>query len=57
MIREDLPTLEAQKADMYFDKWNVDMVEKPYPMLEKEVQQGYVNNYIARDGCVRYAKL
>ena len=50
-------TKEAQNADMYFDKWNVDMVEKPYPMLEKEVQQGYVNNYIARDGCVRYAKL
>ena len=50
-------TKEAQNAGIYYDTWNIDMVEKPYPALEKESQQGYANNYIAKDGWVRYTKL
>lgn len=42
---------------MYYNKWNVDSVEKPYEELSKVVQSGYTNAYIAEDGCIRYTKL
>ena len=47
-----------QTADdrRYYDVWNIDMVEKPYAGLAENVQSGYTNAYIAKDGCVRYIK-
>lgn len=41
---------------MYYDIWNIDMVEMPYTGLEENVKTGYTNAYIAKDGCVRYIK-
>lgn len=48
-----------QKTDgtVYYDAENVDFVEQPYGDLLAVVRDGYVNAYIAKDGCIRYTKL
>ena len=50
-------TEQSEYGGMYYNKWNVDSVEKPYEELSKVVQSGYTNAYIAEDGCIRYTKL
>ena len=48
-----------QDADgqMYYDSWNVEMVEEPFKGLDEVVSAGFANVHIATDGCVRYTKL
>ena len=44
-------------GSVYYDVWNVDMIEEPYEALRRVSQNGFSNAYIATDGCVRYTKL
>lgn len=48
-----------QDADgkIYYDSWNVEMVEEPFDGLRDVVTDGFANVHIATDGCVRYTKL
>lgn len=50
-------TKEASDNGIYYDIWNVDMVEQPYQALNQNVHSGYANNFMADDGIVRYTKL
>lgn len=50
-------TVQEEDGSIYYDVWNIDMVETPYDSLARAVQTGYTNAYIAEDGCVRYTKL
>lgn len=50
-------TVQTDTGEVYYDIWNIDMVEEPYEELAKVTESGYTNAYIAEDGCVRYTKL
>lgn len=50
-------TRETADQDIYYDAWNVDIVEQPYQALKQNVRSGFVNNFMAADGIVRYTKL
>ena len=50
-------TRETANQDIYYDAWNVDIVEQPYQALKQNVRSGFVNNFMAADGIVRYTKL
>ena len=50
-------TKQTEDGELYYDIWNIDLIEEPYTELSKVVQTGYTNAYIAEDGCVRYTKL
>lgn len=50
-------TRETADQDIYYDAWNVDIVEQPYQALKQNVRSGFVNNFMADDGIVRYTKL
>lgn len=50
-------TKQDENGEIYFDTWNVDMVEEPYEALNQVVSSGFVNTYVASDGCIRYTKL
>lgn len=50
-------TKQDEYEGVYFDSWNVEMVETPFEGLKDVVSDGFANVYIATDGCVRYTKL
>lgn len=50
-------TKQNEDGELYYDLWNIDLVEEPYAELSKVIQTGYTNAYIAKDGCIRYTKL
>ena len=50
-------TKRSDDGKLYYDIWNIEMVENPYAGLNEVTQSGYTNAYIAEDGCVRYTKL
>ena len=50
-------TKQDADGQMYYDSWNVDMVEEPFAGLDEVVSAGFANVHIATDGCVRYTKL
>jgi len=50
-------TKQDADGQMYFDSWNVEMVEEPFEELDEVVSAGFANVHIATDGCVRYTKL
>lgn len=50
-------TKQTEDGELYYDLWNIDLVEEPYAELSEVIQTGYTNAYIAKDGCVRYTKL
>ena len=50
-------TKQDENGKMYYDSWNVEMVEDPFDGLSGVVAKGFANVYIATDGCVRYTKL
>ena len=50
-------TKQDSSGEMYFDVWNVDMVEEPYAALSQTVDSGFTNAYVAEDGFIRYTKL
>ena len=50
-------TKQDADGQMYFDSWNVEMVEEPFEGLNEVVSTGFANVHIATDGCVRYTKL
>lgn len=50
-------TKQNEAGELYYDLWNIDLVEEPYAELSEVIQTGYTNAYIAKDGCVRYTRL
>ena len=46
-----------QDGSPYYDTTNIDMEEKPYELLDKEVDTGYANAEISKDGFVRTTRL
>lgn len=50
-------TKQTEDGKVYYDIWNIDMVEMPYDGLAEVVKTGYTNAYIAEDGCARYTRL
>ncbi|MGN0712656.1 MAG: CHASE2 domain-containing protein [Anaerovoracaceae bacterium] len=50
-------TKQDENGEIYFDTWNVEMVEEPYEALNQVVENGFTNTYVASDGCIRYTKL
>ncbi len=50
-------TKQDADGQMYYDSWNVEMVEEPFAGLDEVVSAGFANVHIATDGCVRYTKL
>lgn len=50
-------TKQDEYGEMYYDSWNVEMVEEPFEALDAVVSNGFANVHIATDGCVRYTKL
>lgn len=46
-----------QDGSPYYDTRNIDMEEKPYELLDKEVDTGYANAEISKDGFVRTTRL
>lgn len=50
-------TKQTEEGEIYYDVWNIDLVEEPYAALSGAVRSGFTNAYIAEDGCVRYTKL
>ncbi|MGN0732660.1 MAG: CHASE2 domain-containing protein [Emergencia sp.] len=46
-----------ESGQMYYDSWNVDMIEEPYDELGQVAESGYTNAFVAGDGCIRYTKL
>ena len=50
-------TKQTEEGELYYDIWNIELLEEPYAELSRAVQTGYANAYIAEDGCVRYTKL
>lgn len=50
-------TKQTEGGEIYYDIWNIDLVEEPYAALSETVRSGFTNAYIAEDGCVRYTKL
>jgi len=50
-------TKQDEQGEVYFDSWNVEMVETPFAGLMDVASEGFANVYIATDGCVRYTKL
>lgn len=50
-------TKRDENGGMYYDSWNVEMVETPFEGLDKVVTDGFANVHIAMDGCVRYTKV
>jgi len=50
-------TKQDEQGNMYYDSWNVEMVEEPYEGLSRSADYGFANVHIAQDGCVRYTKL
>lgn len=50
-------TKQDSDGNIYYDTWNVSMVEEPYAALQEVSSSGFTNAYIASDGCVRYTKL
>lgn len=50
-------TKQAADGSLYYDSWNVDMVELPFEALRNVSDYGFANAHIASDGCVRYTKL
>ena len=50
-------TKQDEQGNMYYDSWNVDMVELPYEELLSASDYDFANVHIAQDVCVRYTKL
>ena len=50
-------TKQDEDGKIYYDAWNVEMVEEPFDGLNAVVADGFANVHIATDGCVRYTKL
>lgn len=50
-------TRQDEQGNLYYDSWNVEMIEAPYKALLEVADYGYANVHIAKDGCVRYTKL
>lgn len=50
-------TVQDPQGNIYYDNWNVSMIEEPYTSLKLAARNGFTNAYIAKDGCVRYTKL
>lgn len=50
-------TRQDANGDLFYDAWNVEMIEQPYPALQRVSENGFTNAFIAGDGCVRYTKL
>ena len=50
-------TKQDESGEVYYDSWNVEMVEEPFAGLDEVVTGGFANVHIATDGCVRYTKL
>lgn len=50
-------TKQSPDGKLYYDVWNIDMVETSYAGLNEVTQNGYTNAYISEDGCIRYTKL
>ena len=48
---------QDENGEIYYDSWNVEMVEEPFDGLSDVVTDGFANVHIATDGCVRYTKL
>lgn len=49
-------TKQSGTGEIYYDSWNINMVEEAYDALRENVQHGYTNAYIDKNGCVRYIK-
>lgn len=41
----------------YFDAYNIDMEERPFALLDKEISSGFANVALSRDGFVRTARM
>ena len=50
-------TKQDNSGEIYYDSWNIEMVEEPFEGLGDVVSDGFANVHIATDGCVRYTKL
>lgn len=49
-------TKRSESGEIFYDSWDIGMVEEAYDALNENVQHGYTNAYIDKDGCVRYIK-
>ena len=45
------------KNNLYYDSWNIDMIEQPFAELKAVSEAGFTNAYIGKDGYIRYTKL
>lgn len=44
-------------GSLFYNEWNIEMIEQPYEALSNVTQQGFSNAFLDSDGYVRHAKL
>lgn len=48
---------QSEGDTLFFNEWNVELVEQPYEELLQVTKQGFANAFLDSDGSVRHAKI
>lgn len=48
---------QKNESTLFYDVWNVELVEQPYQDLLQVTKQGFANAYLDSDGYIRHAKV